>query len=80
MDKQKIKIRAFGLIAEKMETDDFDLEGLHDTDGVRMALLGKFPSLEKIDFAIAVDKELIDKNTSLKSGAEVALLPPFSGG
>lgn len=80
MIDQIIRIKAFGMIAETIGKDSFELQSIQDTDELIKLLTKKHPSLKKINFAIAVDKELINKNTSLGPDSEVALLPPFSGG
>jgi len=37
------------------------------------------PNLKKVDFQIAIDKQIVGKDSIVKQ-AEIALLPPFSGG
>jgi molybdopterin converting factor small subunit len=53
---------------------------LTDTDSVCEKLKADFPELNNLSFAIAVNQILITKNTALKYGDEVALMPPYSGG
>ena len=69
----------FGQIAEITGADSFQLNA-NDTDEIQQMLSKRFPELEKRHYAIAVDKVVVKVNTSLKTGAVVALLPPFSGG
>jgi len=40
----------------------------------------KYPRLKTVQYAIAVNKEVIQQNTILDNDATVAILPPFSGG
>ena len=40
----------------------------------------KYPGLLQAKYAIAVNKQIIQHKTALQQDAEVALLPPFSGG
>ena len=75
----QIQIISFGQIAEVTGKDKFSLEA-SDTDGLQMALNQKYPALNNKKYAIAVNKQLITANAPLTQNAEVALLPPFSGG
>lgn len=74
-----INVMPFGQIAEITGADSFQLNAT-DTDEIQQMLSKRFPELEKRHYAIAVDKVVVKVNTSLKTGAVVALLPPFSGG
>ena len=75
-----IKIKAFGPIADKMNARELELNHPGNLDDLRKALHEKYPQLVQLDFAIAVDRKIIRENAPLRPGAEVALLPPFSGG
>ncbi|TVR87738.1 MAG: MoaD/ThiS family protein [Saprospirales bacterium] len=75
-----IKIKAFGLIAEKMDAREIRVDQTKTTAELKALLHERYPALEKLDFAIAVDRRIVNDNTPLEPGAEVALLPPFSGG
>jgi molybdopterin synthase sulfur carrier subunit len=74
-----INVMPFGQIAEITGADSFQLNAT-DTDEIQQMLSMRFPELEKRHYAIAVDKVVVKANTSLRTGAVVALLPPFSGG
>jgi molybdopterin converting factor small subunit len=39
-----------------------------------------YPALAEKKYAVAVDKQVVNKNISLTSDNTVAILPPFSGG
>lgn len=51
-----------------------------NTDAVCEKIKNDFPEMQQLSFAIAVNQILIDRNTLLKDGDEVALMPPYSGG
>ena len=78
--KNAIRIKAFGLIADKLNSAEVQLDEVDNTEQLRKLLYEKYPQLKEVDFAIAVDKKITVGNAPLKPGAEVALLPPFSGG
>ncbi len=75
-----IKIRLFGPLAEIVGTTALELPDMPDTALLQAALVERFPALANERYAIAVDKTLIQGDTELLPGSEVALLPPFSGG
>lgn len=72
-------IKAFGNLTEITGTAELEMEAT-DAASLQVALIQKFPQLRERKFAIAVNKQLITENTSLKANDVVALLPPFSGG
>ncbi|WP_291786059.1 MoaD/ThiS family protein [Cecembia sp.] len=80
MVTHRIKIRAFGMIAEKLGADCLDLDSIPTTEVLRGYLYQQFPELEKMKFGIAINKKLVSGNQPIPNEAEVALLPPFSGG
>ncbi len=51
-----------------------------DTDLLDNELKTRYPQLKQIKYVIAVNQDIIRQCTPLSAGAEVALLPPFSGG
>ena len=79
MDEQ-IKILAFGILAEKMQTNVLFFSMPVDTDTLMKDLKKAYPSVDKLKFSIAINKKIISENTPLHREDEVALLPPFSGG
>lgn len=71
---------AFGQLTDYVAQSSFEMEMVKDTDALKLRLFEKFPELKSLHFSLAVDKKLINTNTMLSAGCEVALLPPFSGG
>ncbi|SEL08929.1 molybdopterin synthase sulfur carrier subunit [Olivibacter domesticus] len=51
-----------------------------DTDQLDDILHATYPLLREIKYVITVDRKIIRENVALLENAEVALLPPFSGG
>jgi len=75
-----INIKYFGQIAEatKLESESIECLGKQVSD-VLDILYSKHKELNNKIFKIAQNQELVHINTPL-TGAEIALLPPFSGG
>jgi molybdopterin converting factor small subunit len=40
----------------------------------------RYPGIENLTYLIAVDRNIVQTNTAIKAGQELALLPPYSGG
>ena len=74
-----VNVLLFGRLAEICGQHNYVFE-LTDTNSVCEKLKADFPELNNLSFAIAVNQILITKNTALKYGDEVALMPPYSGG
>jgi molybdopterin synthase sulfur carrier subunit len=56
------------------------LENIEDTNSLVKRLHILYPALADSKYAIAVDKKVVNENTTLTENSIVALLPPFSGG
>lgn len=75
-----ITLKAFGMVAEKIKTQEMELENMPDTEVLMGFLFQQFPELKYAKFSIAVNRKQAVGKTMIPVGAEVALLPPFSGG
>jgi molybdopterin converting factor small subunit len=75
-----IYIKAFGMVSEKMGKTSLELENPGSTVALKKQLFEEFPVLQSMKFSLAVNKKMVVEDSELVSGAEVALLPPFSGG
>lgn len=75
-----IHIKAFGMVAEKIGKSELTLVHTGDSAELLEALLVKFPALETLKFALAINKKIINGTQGIPENAEIALLPPFSGG
>jgi len=75
----QVEVITFGLIADITGKKTFQMQA-HDLDELKSLLLVKFPDLQDKHYAIAVNREFVTGNVEFPDHAEVALLPPFSGG
>ncbi len=80
----KLSILAFASAADALGTDALSIElpaGSSVAD-LQSALESRHPALAALwpRLAVAVDGEVVDRDHGLADGAEVALLPPVSGG
>ena len=73
-------IKVFGQLRDITKADDILIENAEDTNALIKELQSTYPALAGSKYAVAVNKKIIQNNTVLQRDAEVALLPPFSGG
>jgi molybdopterin synthase sulfur carrier subunit len=75
-----IEVLFFGSLTDATKVSSLVADDLTDTDTVKKFLEEKYPSLQRAKYFIAVNQQMIQNNTIIKSGDTVALMPPFSGG
>ena len=76
----KLTIKYFGVIAEVTQCHEENLEfSKSSVNDVLNLLFDKYPEIKIKDFQVAMNNEIVSKN-SIISNTEIALLPPFSGG
>jgi len=73
-------IKVFGQLTDVFKQENISVENAADVEELKKRLVDSFPALADKTFVVAVDKRIIHKNISLLENAEIALLPPFSGG
>ena len=80
----KVRLLAFATAADAVGAGEVELELPEGADvaGLRGVLLERYPDLEPIwdRLAVAVDGKVAGAERTIDEGAEVALLPPVSGG
>ncbi|MGZ3846864.1 MAG: MoaD/ThiS family protein [Flavisolibacter sp.] len=77
---KKINVLTFGAIADIIGNKSFLMEGIDSTEKLQHILEDKYPSLRTVQYAIAVNEEIIQTPVLLENNSTVAILPPFSGG
>jgi sulfur-carrier protein len=76
----KLDVKLFGALADVIGSNSIQVIDVADTDKLIQSLQLKYPALINANYRIAVNRNIIQSNTALRQDAEVALLPPFSGG
>ena len=74
-----VKIQLFGQVKQITGSSELTTEAA-DTDGLMKELSIRFPLLANLKCLIAVDRNIVQSNTNIQAGQELALLPPYSGG
>ncbi len=73
----------FGIIKEWVTETDIDLQenNIQTVKDLKLYLLNKYPQLNSLSsYMIAVNQTYAEDNMVLSTDAEVAILPPVSGG
>ncbi len=76
----QVTIKVFGPLTDIVRENDLVMNDVHDTDQMVQKLGERYPALHGAPYNIAVDKNIIDKNTVFTGDHIVALLPPYAGG
>ena len=75
-----MNIKVFGQLTDIFNGENINIENAADLTELKNRLIDSYPALSGKTFVIAVNKKIIHENISLTQNAEIALLPPFSGG
>ena len=78
-----IKIKCFGVTRDIIKNDSWDYECSNEilVSELKGLLEERFPALGELkQYLVAVNHEYAEDSLSIKSGDEVALIPPVSGG
>jgi len=73
-------VKIFGQLSDVIGSNSLEVNGITNTDDLIKNLQLQYPALADSKYRLAVNRNIIQSNTELQTGAEVALLPPFSGG
>jgi len=78
----KVNILYFAQLAEKLgfNSEEFEIPENMGSEALIEKLKVKYPELNDLTFAVSVNQSLVQKDTILEEGFEIALLPPFAGG
>ncbi|MBU6340791.1 MAG: MoaD/ThiS family protein [Bacteroidetes bacterium] len=77
---QTSKIRAFGMLAERLGAIEIETPVFTDSVQLEVYLREKYPVLRELPYILAVDLAICSEKTDLSPDSVVALLPPFAGG
>ena len=79
-----MKILFFGALSEIVGQDQIEITALSamplDSDSLQLNWQERYPTFANVFYRIAVNKQIINENTTLSPSDEIAFLPSFSGG
>lgn len=76
----EIKVLFFGVLAEVTGTSCKQYPVVSTIKDLSQRITDDFPEIVHYNYRIALNNEIIVGEPSLRSGDEVAFLPPFAGG
>ncbi|HEX7492643.1 MAG TPA: MoaD/ThiS family protein, partial [Bacteroidales bacterium] len=76
----EVKVFFFGVLAEVSGTGFKHYRDVKSINDLKIRIQDEFPEIVHYNFRISLNNELTDKDLLLKSGDEVAFMPPFAGG
>ncbi|MXV16067.1 MoaD/ThiS family protein [Hufsiella ginkgonis] len=75
-----MKISFFGQLTDIVSGSTIEIDAVSSTAALVEALNRRYPAMRQVSYAIAINKKIVNGNAEIVSDAEIALLPPFSGG
>ena len=76
----ELKVLFFGVLAEVSGTSIKHYHEVKSINDLRHRLQDDFPEIVHYNFRISLNSVITDDDLPLKSGDEIALMPPFAGG
>jgi molybdopterin converting factor small subunit len=76
----EVKVLFFGVLTEVTGTVFKHYHAIKTVNDLKNRIYDDFPEIAHYQFRISVNNEITDKDLTLKTGDEVALMPPFAGG
>ncbi len=76
----EVKVLFFGVLAEVSGTALKHYNEVRSTEDLILKIQDDFPEIVHYNYRIAVNGEITGGAQSLKTGDEIALMPPFAGG
>ena len=76
----EVTVLFFGVLAEVAQTAVKNYRDVSSLGELKHRIGDDFPGLMYYSFRISVNNELVNNDTTLTSGDEIALMPPFAGG
>ncbi len=74
-----MKVLLFGMIAEKANASEMIISA-PTTHALKRELESRISGLDRLSYALAVDRVITHDDRPLTGSEEIALLPPFAGG
>jgi molybdopterin synthase sulfur carrier subunit len=76
----EVKVLFFGVLAEVTGTNFKHFRDVKSIGDLKLRIQDDFPDIVHYSYRIALNNEIIDNESKLKDGDEVAFMPPFAGG
>lgn len=75
-----MKVLFFGQLTDITGCPSLELRDVQDTALLESILYERYPQLQQSKYVVTVNRQILREHMAIGEGAEIALLPPFSGG
>jgi sulfur-carrier protein len=76
-----MNIKIFGKLTDIFNSEKYQLnEKVSTVSDLKETLENYFPNLKSLNYLIIINNQNSKESDSIPEGAEIALLPPYSGG
>jgi molybdopterin synthase sulfur carrier subunit len=76
----EVKVLFFGVLSEVAGTGVKHYRDVKSVADLKIRINDDFPEIAHYNFRVSINSEITDKDMVLKTGDEIALMPPFAGG
>lgn len=76
----KVEILSFGKIAGVISSQHLDISGIMDTDAFKVFLENRFSEMSTMKYMLAINNNIVQRNSPISDNDVIAIMPPFSGG
>ena len=76
----EVKVLFFGVLADVSGTAFKHYRDVKSMGDLKFRIQDDYPEIVHYNFRVSLNSEITDEDSTLKSGDEVALMPPFAGG
>jgi molybdopterin converting factor small subunit len=76
----EVKVLFFGVLSEISGTSVKHYRDVKSISDLKLRIYDDFPEIVHYNYRISINSEITDNDLLLKSGDEVAFMPPFAGG
>ncbi len=76
----EVSVIFFGVLAEVSGIPFKHYHNVKSVNELKLMIQDDFPQIVHYNFRLSVNSVITDENLLLKSGDEIALMPPFAGG
>jgi molybdopterin synthase sulfur carrier subunit len=80
VETMEVKVLFFGVLSEVSGTAVKHYQNVRSVSDLKRRIQDDVPELAHYNFRISVNSMITDDDLLLKTGDEIALLPPFAGG
>lgn len=76
----QVKVFFFGVLTDVTGVDYRHYQEVRSINDLKLRIMDEFPEIEHYNYRISLNNEILNSDSDLKEGDEIAFLPPFAGG